>query len=167
MTLPPLCTCQESCTHPWKERSSMQFDFSMKVTQLCRSLASLSGKRYAQERVTHQKKNIKRIKRKILGGDQKKILRVSKQKYCTYKIAANLGREVKTSAPWGIKKKILLEIHVEGRRSRNTSLRSALIFPPVASAVGALSFAFTLFFCGLFFCRFHCLFRVCLRSSWS
>ena len=51
------------------------------------------------------KKNIKRIKKKILGGDQKKILRVSKKKYCTYKIVANLGREVKTSAPWGIKKK--------------------------------------------------------------
>ena len=79
--------------------------------------------------VTHQKK-ILRGSKKILGGDQKKNIKSIKKKYCTYKIVANLGRVVKTSAPWGIKKKILLEIHVEGRRSRNTSLRSALIFSP-------------------------------------
>ena len=75
------------------------------------------------------KKNIKRIKKNILGGDQKENIKSIKKKYCTYKIVANLGKELKTSAPWGIKKKILLEIHVEGRRSRN-SLHSALNFSP-------------------------------------
>ena len=74
-------------------------------------------------------KKILRGSKKILGGDQKENIKSIKKKYCTYKIVANLGKELKTSAPWGIKKKILLEIHVEGRRSRN-SLHSALIFSP-------------------------------------
>ena len=41
---------------------------------------------------------------KIIVGI-KKIIREDQKKYCTYKIVSNLGGEVKTSAPWGIKKK--------------------------------------------------------------
>ena len=101
--------------------------------------------------VTHQKKILRGSKKKYWEGIKKKILRVSKQQYCTYKIAANLGREVKTSAPWGIKKKILLEIHVEGRRSRNTSLRSALIFSPGSfSCRGSIFCVYTVLLWALF-----------------
>ena len=73
---------------------------------------------------------------------QKQIIHISfgQVAYVMYKYT------VKTSAPWGIKKKYL-----EGGRSRNTSLRSALIFSPGSfSCRGSIFCVYTVLLWALF-----------------
>ena len=99
-------------------------------------------------RVTHQKK-ILRGSKKNIGMGSKKNIKSIKTKILHIQNRREPGKGGENLCAMGDQKKIFLEIHVEGRRSRNTSLRSALIFSP-----------------GSFSCRgsIFCVYTVLLRA---